>query len=368
LNEDEFLDRLHARVSRIWLTYALISMCVVVFAFEMWRSKTLWTVPGEVLLALGADFGPKVQAGQAWRLFSAIFLHGNPLHIALNMFALWQVGYFIERIFGRSGMLLLFIASGVMGSLASVWWRAQGMSVGASGAIFGLFGALLVWLIRRRHEVPLGIFKQLRSGTLGFICYSLFAGVALPGIDNAAHLGGLLGGMLLGAGMAAPLGRPAGAQWRRWPAWLALAAVIVCAGGLWRTAPQVAVTWQQHVEFSDLVRDFGLQDAQLEQQLQSLMKDLSERRTSRVDAARQLENDMLPAWRVEADRLAALDVAPADETRKAALVHYASFRYEALQMIARGLVSGQRRWFELAAQRQLEAQAALLNSRPRAGQ
>jgi rhomboid protease GluP len=363
LNEDEFIDRLHARVDRAWLSHALIGACVVVFLVELWQARTWWTVHGNVLLAMGANFGPKVQAGEYWRLLSSVFLHGSPLHLALNMLALWQVGYFIERIFGRAGTLLLFIACGLLGSLASVWWRAEGLSVGASGAIFGLYGALLVWLIRQRHEVPLSIFKQLRSGTLGFIAYSLFAGVALPGIDNAAHIGGLLCGMVLGIGMAPPLGKPPGQQWRQRSTWAAIAVSMLCAYSLWHTAPQVAVAWQQHAEFSGVTRDFALHDAQLEQQVQSLVIQMHARKLQPADAARTLDEELLPAWQTQIDRLAAISVAPADSSRHQALLRYAGLRLSALQMFARALMTGQPQWLQLAAQRQQEAQAALLGTR-----
>ena len=362
MSEDDFLDRLHERVERIWLSYALIAACSVIFIIELWQAHALWNVRSDVLLKMGADFGPKVQAGETWRLFTALFLHGSPLHLGLNMLALWQVGYFIERIYGRYSTLLLFIGSGLIGSLASIWWKAEGLSVGASGAIFGLYGALLVWLIRRRHEVPLGIFKQLRSGTLGFIGYSLFAGFALPGIDNAAHLGGLVGGLILGLGMAPPLDKPSHTQWRQITTWIGIVATLACGSVLWRTAPQVAVAWQQHVEFSEIVREFAQHDAQREQELQSLLGQVSARRIRPSDAARQLDETMLPAWQTQIDRLAATPVPSADRARHQALINYASLQHESMQMLARGLLTGQGQWLKLAAQRQQEAREALMGT------
>jgi rhomboid protease GluP len=363
LNEDDFLDRLHARVPRLWVTHGLVGVCAVIFIIEMWLSHSWWTVRSDVLLAMGANFGPRVHAGEVWRLLTSVFLHGSPLHIGLNMLALWQVGYFIERIYGRAGALLLFIVCGLAGSLASIWWRAQGLSVGASGAIFGLYGALLVWLIRRRHEVPLGIFKQLRSGTVSFIGYSLFAGVALPGIDNAAHVGGLVSGMLLGLGMAAPIGESPSAQWRQRSTWLALVVTIFCASLLWRSAPQPAVIRQQQIEFSEAAREFALHDAQLEQQVQSLMARVRARQISPSDAARELDEVLLPDWQRQIDHLAAIPLAPVDKTRHQALLSYATLHGSALQMLARGLLTGQPRWLQLAQQRQQEARAALLGTR-----
>ncbi|MEC5387600.1 rhomboid family intramembrane serine protease [Uliginosibacterium sp. H3] len=365
MDEDEFIERLHTRIERIWLTYALIATCAVVFLIELWQSRSWWTVRSDVLLSMGASFGPKVQSGETWRLLSAVFLHGNPLHLALNMLALWQIGHFIERIYGRSGALLLFVACGLMGSLASIWWRTQGLSVGASGAIFGLYGALLVWLIRRRHDVPMGILKKLRSGTLGFIGYSLFAGIALPGIDNAAHIGGLLGGMLLSLGMAAPFDRSPASQWRRRSTWLALLATAACATALWRTTPQVAVAWQQHVEFAEVARNFAQHDAQLEQQVQALLEQVRQRQIASVAAGRELDEVLLPAWQMQINRLASIPTGDADRPRHQALLNYAGLHGSSLQLLARGLMTGQPGWLQLAHQRQLEAQAALLGTRER---
>jgi hypothetical protein len=144
---------------------------------------------------------------------------------------------------------------------------------------------------------------------------------------------------------------------------VALAVVAIAAGTLWRTAPQVAVVWHQHVEFAEVARDFSLHDAQLEQQVQSLMNQVGHHQMRPADAARQLDEDLLPAWQAQIDRLAAVPITPADSSRHQALLRYASLHYSALQMLARGLMTGQSQWLRLGAQREQEAQAALLGTR-----
>ena len=147
-------------------------------------------VGSPVLLKLGANHAPLVMQGEAWRLVAAMFLHGGLLHIGLNMFALYQAGQIVERLFGAGGFLLLYLGAGIAGNVASMWWNPQAVSVGASGAVFGVYGALLAYLRAQPGSMPMSVFNQIRSSTLAFIGYSLFAGVALPGIDNGAHVGG----------------------------------------------------------------------------------------------------------------------------------------------------------------------------------
>lgn len=362
---EAFIERLHARVARTWLTDGLIAACVLAFLSQLLQARVFWAIPSTNLLVQGADFGPLVQEGQVWRLFSSLFLHGSPLHLVFNMLALWEAGQLVERIFGRRGMLLIYLGGGLVGSLASIWWRANGLSVGASGAIFGLYGALLMWLLRFRHEVPLVIFKPLRKGTLVFIIFSLFAGVILPGIDNAAHVGGLIGGSVLGAAFALPLDEDPARKWRHWHAWAGVLACTLLASMLWRTAPQVAKAWEERVArvgFSELMREFVLQDARMTQLTQSILDATRRRQLTPEEAAQEIRSKVLSASVSDIDHIRTLEVAPADAPRKRALLDYASLRYQSRDALARFLETGQRKWLRTAAQYEQQAQAALLDS------
>ena len=166
----------------------------------------------EQLIQWGANQPSRTLHGQPWRLASSMFLHGGMVHIAFNMITLWQVGQLVERIFGSLRFLALYVMAGLCGSVASVAWNVMAGhdagSVGASGAIFGLLGGLLAFIRRENSGVPPTIVKELRASVVPFLLFNLTAGFLYPNTDNAAHLGGLLGGFLAGHLVARSLHMP----------------------------------------------------------------------------------------------------------------------------------------------------------------
>ncbi|GAA5157254.1 rhomboid family intramembrane serine protease [Viridibacterium curvum] len=363
MTEDEFFDALEKRVPRIRLTQCLIACCVVVFALEQWKAGWVWSLPSPVLLQFGGVSGLKVQEGEVWRLLTAIFAHGSLLHIGLNMLSLWQAGLFIERIYGRCGMLVLYFGSGLLGSLASIWWKAQTLSVGASGAIFGLYGALLVWLLQNRQRMPGSLFNPMRSTLIVFMGYSLFAGFTLEGIDNAAHIGGLLAGVLMALSVQRPIAGIARSPWRQKRFWLGTLALLCCATFLWVRAPKTAITWQRKVEFAEITQSLALHDAVLNQQLQAVLQGLRQRQLMPMDAAELLETRVIPAWQQQIERLGSEEVNEADRERHHALLRYTTLRLQGLQMLAEGLRSGRQSLLQQAEQHLIEAQSALIEAR-----
>jgi len=162
----------------------------------------LQVVSGDQLTELGANYGPAIRAGQYWRLVTSMFLHGGLLHLALNGWALFQLGALLELLMGSSRMLLIYFGSGIAGSLASAMFT-QKPSVGASGAIFGLLGALIAFLLRRRGALtPQG--KSILMQLVGWAAINVFFGFSTTGIDNSAHLGGGAAGLLLGFALPEP--------------------------------------------------------------------------------------------------------------------------------------------------------------------
>ena len=157
---------------------------------------------GDSLTELGANYGPAIRDGQYWRLVTSMFLHGGLIHLALNAWALFQIGALLELLAGSSWMLLVYFTTGIAGSLASALFTRQ-PSVGASGAIFGLLGALIAFLLRRRGALtPQG--KSILMQLVGWAVINVFFGFSTPGIDNSAHLGGAVAGLLLGSVLPEP--------------------------------------------------------------------------------------------------------------------------------------------------------------------
>jgi rhomboid protease GluP len=168
------------------------------------------------LVQWGSNEASRTLHGQPWRLVTSLFLHGSLLHLAFNMLALWQVGQLVERIFGSLRFSFLYLLSGIAGSLASALWGALGAmlwhshvnSVGASGAIFGIIGGLLAFIGREHSGVPPTVVQDLRSSIWPFLLFNIGAGFLYPHTDNAAHIGGLVGGYLAGQFLARSLHLP----------------------------------------------------------------------------------------------------------------------------------------------------------------
>ena len=156
------------------------------------------------LIKWGADYGPLTVSGEWWRLFTSIFVHIGIMHIAFNMWALLSIGQLVERLFGNFLFLLIYLVGGILGSITSVIIHPELVCAGASGAIFGLYGALIGFTVRQRGSIPKTVLSDLRNSALCFIGYNLIYGLK-DGIDNSAHIGGLLCGAILGYMAAMPL-------------------------------------------------------------------------------------------------------------------------------------------------------------------
>lgn len=168
----------------------------------------------ETLLAFGAKYNSLIDAGEWWRFVTPVFIHIGVVHLLFNMYGLWMLGPYVERLYGSARFVVFWMASGVAGVVASYltvspsmddsslfgrfFFRSlDGPSAGASGALFGLIGVLFVFGIKFRHELPEEFKRAFGTGMLPTILINLFIGYAFPFIDNSAHIGGLLTGAAL---------------------------------------------------------------------------------------------------------------------------------------------------------------------------
>jgi len=150
-----------------------------------------------VLIAFGAKDNDLILQGQYWRFVTPIFLHANLLHVGLNMLNLAVLGVFLERLVGHMRFLLIYVTTGIVSIIASFYFMPQEISVGASGAIFGLVGAYSVFVLMHRRAFRKGGIPAL-LWLIIVIAGNLSIGFFVPNVDNYAHLGGLLSGCLLG--------------------------------------------------------------------------------------------------------------------------------------------------------------------------
>jgi len=218
----------------ISVTKALLVAIAIPFVIEIvvGGPRALFDPSGQLLFDLGAMAPPAVANGQFWRLFTAMFLHAGLLHVALNAYFFWLFGRVVESVFGRTWMLLIFLVSGFLASVASyAFGPVVALAVGASGAISGVFGAFIAYNYRRRHLAANA--ANLRMA-LTVIVLNAFIAIAYSSIDWRAHVGGLVAGFALGylADDAVPARQRAVARFAGVATLVALGIALV----VWRTA------------------------------------------------------------------------------------------------------------------------------------
>lgn len=191
-------DQLEARAPNVIWTYILLAANGLIFVAMLIGGAGFWHSPNEIQLNWGANFGPATQDGEWWRLGTAMFLHFGIMHLLLNAFSLWDAGQLVERMYGRARFVGIYLLSGLFGNLLSLVVQGnQAVAGGASGAIFGVYGAALVFLWRERAVISAREFKWLFGGGIAFSLLTIVMGFVIPGIDNAAHIGGFVAGALL---------------------------------------------------------------------------------------------------------------------------------------------------------------------------
>ena len=203
--------------------FTIVFLIANIFVFLlMWRSSgmsmsPLLPFPDGVLLAYGAKLNSLInQQHEWWRFVTPMFVHVNMLHLLVNMYSLWMIGPYVEKLYGSAKFVFFWVATGVAGVVASyltvlgpdtrlgpvarfIFKTQDAPSAGASGALFGLIGVLFVFGIKYRNELPEGFKRAFGTGLLPVITINLFIGfLGRSFIDNAAHLGGLISGAVLG--------------------------------------------------------------------------------------------------------------------------------------------------------------------------
>lgn len=176
---------------KVYITNLLISICVFIFALMVVKGANPLGINGLFLYLFGANIKEAVVAGEIYRLITSTFLHASLLHLLFNMYALYIIGNQLESYIGKIKFLIVYLVSAISGSLMSCVFTT-GISVGASGAIFGLLGSLLYF----GYHYRLYLGSVLKSQIIPLILINLVFGFMDPRIDNAAHIGGLIGGYL----------------------------------------------------------------------------------------------------------------------------------------------------------------------------
>jgi len=195
--------RMRYLASPYTITIALIAANTLVF-LAMVASGISFTQPTPLdVFNWGGDYGPAtIGAHQWWRLLTSCFLHFGIIHIGFNMYVLYQIGPFIEITFGRARYLILYFIAGLAGSVTSISIHPNSVSAGASGAIFGLYGAVFGFLLINRRTLDPVATKSIAKSAGIFILYNVVYGSISRTTDLSAHFGGLVAGFLAGMMLA----------------------------------------------------------------------------------------------------------------------------------------------------------------------
>lgn len=196
-------------LTRPRVVYVILAINVVMYAATLLLTYARQSATGEssdqaftrVLYMLGAKYGPAIDAGQYWRLLTPIVLHGGLIHLAFNSYALYALGPEAERIYGSARFLAIYVLAGLAGSISS-YIRSPGLSIGASGAIFGLIGALAAFFRIARGLIGAEASRQQVTQLISMAAINIVIGLSVAAVDNAAHVGGLIVGAVAGFALA----------------------------------------------------------------------------------------------------------------------------------------------------------------------
>lgn len=171
---------------------------IIIFLLPLLAGVDILNMSSQYLYSIGGVYGPSVVlGGEIWRLISGMFLHGGIEHLLMNMLSLFIVGRSVEMLFSQTSYLIIYFISGFVGSLASIYFHIDSVGVGASGAIFGLFGALTGFVLVHRKRMQEQFMEFMKSFGL-LLLLNLGIGLAFPTVDLSAHIGGLIAGIIGG--------------------------------------------------------------------------------------------------------------------------------------------------------------------------
>jgi rhomboid protease GluP len=337
-NSLSILEPLRGR--SIWLSatsFLILLNCLI--ALTMLVVNTNRSTSGSSLqLEWGANFGPATTDGEWWRLATAMFLHFGPMHLVMNMLALWDSGRLVERWFGTVRFVALYLASGLAGNLLSLVIQGdRAVSGGASGAIFGIYGALLVFLLSERKRLHAGEFRWMFWGAAAFAIFALAFGFLIPGIDNAAHLGGLLAGMGVGFVLLVP-------PKNTWPSrqsarWVAGVVLVGMIAFLVASIPKPRYPWSDEQQARGEIREFIGEDMRTNARLRALLSEQGTAASSFEQLAGRIETEVVHSYEQSFEQLSNLHISP-DAPSAATLERlrrYAETRRDATQALAESI-------------------------------
>lgn len=354
-------------------TIVLIALNMLMFLMMVLQGVSVFNPTADSVLRWGADYGPLTLHGQWWRMLVSTFLHFGLIHLLFNMFVLFNIGLFLEGLADRVPFVVLYLVCGLGGSAASLAWHPSIVSAGASGAIFGLYGALLGFLVRHRGSIPAKSLASLRKGALTFLGYNLLYGLR-PGVDMAAHLGGLATGFVLGLFLIQP---PSTSSSSSTSGDLTASGGVLTPASNWRVPATVAlglaliaVPMIALPKTDDYLAEYKRLATMEEKALALFNASLKQWQANQITTqqyADTLEKQILPPWRAEREAMEKLNVSQDQAARKQLLVEYLTDREQGWQFTVDGLRAHDADRLRQGAQKEADAEKVAAQVRGRSG-
>jgi len=329
---------LQQRVPRVQFTLLLIAANIGVFVAMLLGGAGFWHSPNSIQLAWGANFGPATQDGEWWRLGTALFLHFGAIHLFMNLCALWDGGRLVERMYGHSRFVVLYFTSGLMGNLLSlVIQGGSAVSGGASGAIFGVYGGLLVFLWRERAELDAHEYRWMFWGAVAFSALTILLGFIIPGIDNSAHIGGFVTGLLAGVALAPALDESKLSPLK--PRLIATGLLLLGLATLIRNIPTPAYRWSDELQVRQEISEFMRNEQAVNRSWLEIVNDGKKGTASFDELAGRIDSDISEHYEESFEQLSQLPLNPAMPSAKALenALKYTQQRRDASRQLAEQL-------------------------------
>ncbi len=322
--------------SNIYVTYGIIAINVLVFILMVVNGAGLFEPNGYVHLKWGSDYAPLTLSGDWWRLVTNVFIHFGIIHLAMNMYCLYTVGVYLEPMLGKAKYTAAYLCTGVLASIVSLWWHNNPVnSAGASGAVFGMYGLFLALLTT--SLIPKAVRQPMLQSIVIFVAYNLFYGLK-GGVDNAAHVGGLISGFVIGYIYVYAIKKEKQEQKLQW---ITPAVVVLTLG--------IAFNYLQQNKAGDAVRTAALNEVQAagfkdNDRYNAVLNEivtiedkavapLSDTALSDSELKNKIENTCFPLWSQAENKLKQMqkyDVSPNMQKKAIMLLEYVQLRRKEL--------------------------------------
>jgi len=332
-------------VAKHWYTSVtgviiLINVAVFLVMAGKFHAGRIVTDQMDPYIQFGASNGSVTTNGEWWRLLVAMFVHYGAIHIGMNMWALYNLGELMETLLGKFLYAVTYLACGLGGGFASMFWHGDKVwSAGASGAIFGILGATLGFIIRQKKALPPSVYQPLLRSTLLFAAYNLFYGFAGKSIDNSNHVGGFITGIAMGWLTALPL--ELDVRRRLWSSRViaALIGLVIVIGVGYAISPHFDYNLAEDYRFEQRFSEINADQPKLVQRYAVALQTAQQTGDQDHVFEKFLQTEYLPFYQTQLKELAAIKLNPKlrAEKRRQALERVSRARIDAGQRLLKSL-------------------------------